>query len=73
MSDESTAYTFARLVEEKYHVGSRRRALALFWLARMSRDVMEAWGRGELTDADIMRRAHAEEMVSTSPWLNKSS
>jgi hypothetical protein len=53
---EPNAYAFARIVNGKYKLGSDRRALT-FWLASMSVDTMERWGRSELRDADILKLA----------------
>jgi hypothetical protein len=55
--DQVNRHTFARIVNAKYTLGSDRRALALFYLSTMSKEVVEAWGRGELTNADIIDRA----------------
>jgi hypothetical protein len=43
MNEQSTAYTFARIVTQKYQLGSERRALVLFWLSSMPKEVIEAW------------------------------
>jgi hypothetical protein len=40
------ADAFARIVNQKYKLGSDRRALALFWLASMPKETIEAWGNG---------------------------
>jgi hypothetical protein len=68
-NQESTAYTFARIVNAKYKLGSDRRALTLFWLSYMSKDVIERWGKGELLDADIIHKANEMKLPSTTPWL----
>ena len=63
MNEQSTAYTFARIVNQKYQLGSERRALALFWLSS---------GAGRLTDADIFKRAGEMGLMSTTPWLKEN-
>jgi hypothetical protein len=73
MPQESTAYTFARIVNRKYKLGSDRRALALFWLASMSKQTIEAWGNDTLKDAEIIKRADKLGLVSTTPWLEKNA
>jgi hypothetical protein len=72
MNEQSTAYTFARIVNQKYQLGSERRALALFWLSSMPKEVIEAWGTGRLTDADIFKRADEMGLMSTTPWLKEN-
>jgi hypothetical protein len=47
-------------VNAKYHLGSDRRALAVFWLSFMSKDVMSN-GAAVLRDADI----HEQKLPST--------
>jgi hypothetical protein len=54
---EPNAFTFARVVNAKYKLCSDLRALALALLATMPVEIMEAWGRNELKDADIIKRA----------------
>lgn len=66
---DPNCYVFARVVNGKYNLGSDRRALTLFWLARLPADLVEQWGRGKLSDDAIMHEADKRGLEGTGPWL----
>jgi hypothetical protein len=38
----------------------------------MPKEVIEAWGTGRVTDADIFKRADEMGLMSTTPWLKEN-
>ena len=52
-------HTFVRVVKQRYgDLGlSNRKILTLAYLAAMPKETQEQWGRGELTNADIIKQA----------------